>query len=120
VAFRAHLTQPQLPQHLSLSAGLADLVPPAGALGFAGVAASWPSGYQVAMEGDLEGQVGDEITEAVRGKGTGVADPPPYRVAGDGEGDPAGSMPSSAAAPLIRMRIAWQQQSMPSPCSFWP
>src|SRR6266487_3468945 len=49
-------------------AGLAGFVPAAGALGLAGIAASWPLRHQVPPAGDLEGQVGDEFAEAVRGK----------------------------------------------------
>jgi len=49
-------------------AGLAGLVPAAGALGLALVAAAGAHGHQAAVKGDLEGQVGGEAGEAVRGK----------------------------------------------------
>ena len=49
-------------------AGLAGLVPAAGPLGLALVAAAGALGHEVAGEGDLEGQVGGEVVEAVRGK----------------------------------------------------
>ena len=52
-------------------AGLAGLVPAAAPLGFALVAAPGPPGPpgdKVALEGDLEGQVGGRLCEAVRGK----------------------------------------------------
>ncbi len=44
------------------------LVPAAGPFGLAFVAAAGPPGHEVAGEGDLEGQVGGEVAEAVRGK----------------------------------------------------
>src|ERR1019366_9920320 len=71
-------------------AGFAGLVPAAGALGFALVAAAGPPGDEVAGEGDLEGQVGCEVAEALRGKASGVADAAADSVAGAGEGDPGG------------------------------
>jgi transposase-like protein len=49
-------------------AGFGSLVPAAGALGLAVVPAAGALGYEVAREGDLEGQVGGEVVEAVRGK----------------------------------------------------
>jgi len=49
-------------------AGLACLVAPAGAFGLALVAAAGPQGNQVAVEGDLEGQVGGEVVKVLRGK----------------------------------------------------
>jgi len=49
-------------------AGLAGLVPAAGALGLALVTPSGPRGHQVAVVGDLEGQVGCELVKALRGK----------------------------------------------------
>ena len=49
-------------------AGFAGLVPAAGAFGLALVAAAGPSRDQVALAGDLEGQVGGEAVQAVRGK----------------------------------------------------
>jgi hypothetical protein len=49
-------------------AGIAGLVTAAGPLGLALVAAAGPLGDEVARAGDLEGQVGDEIVKAVRGK----------------------------------------------------
>ena len=49
-------------------AGFAGLVAAAGAFGFPLVAATRPPGDEVAVEGDLEGQVGGEVSEAVRGK----------------------------------------------------
>ena len=47
---------------------LAGLVPPACAFGLALVAPAGPPGDEVALAGDLEGQVGGEIVKAVRGK----------------------------------------------------
>jgi len=49
-------------------AGLAGLVPAAGAFGLALVAAARASWHEVAVEGDLEGQVGGELVKPVRGK----------------------------------------------------
>ena len=49
-------------------ARLAGLVPAAWPLGLALVAAAGPPGHEVAGECDLEGQVGDEVVKAVRGK----------------------------------------------------
>ena len=49
-------------------AGFAGLVPAAGALGLALVTAARPPGDEIAGEGDLEGQVGGEVVEAIRGK----------------------------------------------------
>ena len=49
-------------------AGFAGLVAAAGPFGFPLVAAAGPPGDEVAVEGDLEGQVGGEVSEAVRGK----------------------------------------------------
>ena len=49
-------------------AGFAGLVPAAGALGLAFVAAAGAGGYEVAGEGDLEGQIGGDVVEVVRGK----------------------------------------------------
>jgi hypothetical protein len=49
-------------------AGFAGLVPAAGAFGLALVAASRPQRDEVAGAGDLEGQVGGEVVQAVRGK----------------------------------------------------
>ena len=49
-------------------AGLPGLVPAAGPLGLALVAAAGPPGHEVAGECDLEGQVGGEVVKAVRGK----------------------------------------------------
>ena len=49
-------------------AGLAGLVPAACPLGLAGVAAAGPSADEVARAGDLEGQVGEELVKAGRGK----------------------------------------------------
>jgi hypothetical protein len=49
-------------------AGFAVLVPAAGPLGLALVAAAGPPGDEVAVEGDLEGEVGSEVAEVLRGK----------------------------------------------------
>src|SRR5260221_13114737 len=49
-------------------AGLAGLVPAARPLGLALVTASGPHGDEVAVQGDLESQIGGEVVEAVRGK----------------------------------------------------
>ena len=49
-------------------AGLAGLVPASGPFGLALVAAAGPQRDEVAVEGDLEGEVGGEVAEALRGK----------------------------------------------------
>ncbi len=49
-------------------AGFAGLVPAAEALGLALVAAAGPFGDQVALAGDLEGEVFGALGQAVRGK----------------------------------------------------
>jgi hypothetical protein len=45
----------------------AGLVPAAGPLGLAGVAAAGPLGHQAAAEGDLEVQVGEGLVKLLRG-----------------------------------------------------
>ncbi len=48
--------------------GLSGLVPAAWPFGLAGVAAARALRHEVAVEGDLEGQVGEGLAELVRGK----------------------------------------------------
>jgi hypothetical protein len=48
-------------------AAFAGLVPAAGPLGLAGVAAAGPLGHQAAAEGDLEVQVGEGLVKLLRG-----------------------------------------------------
>ena len=48
-------------------AAFARLVPAAGPLGLAGVAAAGPLGHQAAVEGDLEVQVGEGLFKLLRG-----------------------------------------------------
>jgi hypothetical protein len=49
-------------------AGFPGLVPAARPLGLALVASAWALGHEVAGEGDLEGQIGGEAIEVLRGK----------------------------------------------------
>jgi hypothetical protein len=71
------------------------------------VAAAGPRGDEVAGEGDLEGQVGGEAGEVVRGKHPEslmwLRIPSRARV----KEIRAGSIPASLAAWLIRARMAW-------------
>ena len=87
---------------------LAGLVPPACAFGLALVAPAGPLGDEVALAGDLEGQVGSEIVKAVRGE-KHPESLMRLRTASRAwvKEMRLGSRPASSAAWVISVRIAW-------------